>query len=96
MSLSYAAKFLVLLLKAYLIAPFGQLSMHFPQRIHSELSMDWFCTMALTSRLIEQLLVHVLQLMHLVLSASSCSAGQLAEFRIFLPIIIKGAIQHMV
>jgi hypothetical protein len=52
--------------------------------------------MALTSRLIEQLLVHVLQLMHLVLSASSCSAGQLAEFRIFLPIIMKGAIQQIV
>jgi hypothetical protein len=78
------------------MTPSGQLSTHFPQRMHSEFSMDWLCTMALTSRLIEQFLVHVLQLMHLFLSASSCSAGQLIELRISLPITMKGAIQQMV
>lgn len=42
----------------------------------------------------EQFFEHVWQLVHLSLSAMSCSEGQLPALRIFLPIIMKGAIQQ--
>ena len=43
-----------------------------------------------------QFLLQALQLMHLLLSATICNAGEFMWLRMLLPIIIKGAIQQIV
>jgi hypothetical protein len=49
-----------------------------------------------TSKLIVQFLVQAIQLIHLLVSASSLNTDQLTELRIFLPITMNGAIQQVV
>lgn len=76
------------------MTPFGQLSTQVRHRIHSELDMSLFVTIELTSRLIGQFLLHLLQSMHWNLSALSRSEGNFSLSLAFVPIIMNGAIQQ--
>ncbi len=78
------------------MACLAQLSMQVPHRMHSAFSILPICTMAFTSRLIGQLLVHFLQSAQAEGSAFSCSDGQASRFRSQRPAIMKGAIQQIV
>ncbi len=82
-------------LKEYLITSFGQTSTQVPHRMHSEFRMELFCTIPLTSRLMGQFCVHLLQLIHLSLLAFRRNAGHLKRFLILVPITINGAIQQI-
>ena len=64
--------------------------------MHSLCSMLPICTIALTSRLIGQFLVQVLQFEQTEASATSRREGQASRLRSQRPMIMKGAIQQMV
>ena len=81
-------------LDEYAIAPSGHPSTHVPHRMHSLFSIAPCCTMRWTSRLIGQFFVQVKQCMHFPPSDLKRRAGHLKRFLIFLPMIIKGAIQQ--
>lgn len=84
------------LLNEYRMAFFAQWSTHAPHKIHSEFSIFPANAIALTSRLIEQFLLHSLQSLQAEESATRRREAQPKRLRIQRPIIMNGAIQQMV
>ena len=71
----------------------GHPSTQLPHKMHSLFSMDPDLTIALTSWLMGQFLVHRLQSMHFSASTFKRRAGHPSRFLIFHPRIMNGAIQ---